>query len=263
MEEELRQQCRHGVRQVLAQRGWQLVRDEPAFVEEVVTEVQARLQSSRRPLKKIIEDATVNRYCHLWHAACGADGALRQRQAFKELYCYLYPIALYRAKHDQHIAEESTQEALIKVWQHLDQVRDPGCFARWASRIVLRVVSIIEERHLVEASEVDLPHPSAPETVEEPLTRAANQAGLTTSPPEPESTSEMRTQLTEAIEQCLRSRQQQVVITGLFFDQKGYKELADELRTSVENIYVLKSRALDRLRECGKLLEALLAALED
>jgi DNA-directed RNA polymerase specialized sigma24 family protein len=69
---------------------------------------------------------------------------------------------------------------------------------------------------------------------------------------------ETRTRLREAIEQCLRrSTQRQAVIVGLFFDQKGFKELADELRTSVQNIRLLKSRALERLRECEEFLEVL------
>jgi hypothetical protein len=96
MQEELREQCRRGVRRVLAKRGWELVKDEAAFVEEVLAQVQFRIQNSRRRLEKIIEDATVNRYGYLWHAACGANGTLRQRRAFTELHRYLYPIALYR-----------------------------------------------------------------------------------------------------------------------------------------------------------------------
>lgn len=256
MGDELRERCRHIVRQVLAQRGWKLVPDEAAFAEEVLAEVQSRLRYSRsRPLEKIIEDATVNRYCHLWYEACKADRTLRQRQAFKELHHYLYPFALYRAKYDQRVAEESTQEALIKVWQHLDQVRDPGSFARWASQILVREVLAIKE--YPEISEADLKHPGDPKTDETPLTRAAHQAGQTTGFSEPEFTSDMRTRLIEIIEQCLRSTRQQTVIIGFFLEQRGFREMADELRTNVSNIYVLKSRALERLRQCEAFLEML------
>jgi hypothetical protein len=96
MEGELREQCRRGVHRVLAKRGWELVENEAAFIEEVLAEVQFRIQNSRRSLEKIIEDATINRYDYLWHAACGANGTLRQRRAFTELHRYLYPSALYR-----------------------------------------------------------------------------------------------------------------------------------------------------------------------
>lgn len=276
MEEELREQCRRSVRQVLARRGWALVQDDTAFVEEVLAEVQRRLQNSRasasRPLEKIIEDATVNRYCYLWHAACGVDGTLRQRQAFKELHHYLYPVALYRAKHDQHIAEESTQEALIKVWQHLDQVRDPGSFARWAGVIVSNEVKQklrerTQEVEVEEGTEVRWQIWEISET-DMHLRGEARSSGIQTrgigdrpdlSPVDqgPKMTDELRARIETAIGHCLRSEQQQAVIIGLFLDHKSFKEVADALDTTPQNVSVLKSRALKRLRECEEFLEAL------
>jgi len=83
--------------------------------EEVLAEVKVRLQNSRRSLEKIIEDATINCYGYLWHAACGAEGTFRQRRAFTELLRYLYPIALYRANHNPYLAEESSHKCCCKI----------------------------------------------------------------------------------------------------------------------------------------------------
>ena len=74
---------------------------------------------------------------------------------------------------------------------------------------------------------------------------------------EPKITGVMRARVEQAIRRCLRSKQQQAVIIGLFLDQKGLKEVADLLGKKVENVYVLKSRALARLRECEEFLRVL------
>ncbi|HID62872.1 MAG TPA: sigma-70 family RNA polymerase sigma factor [Anaerolineae bacterium] len=271
MEEELREQCWRDVRRILAQRGWELVEDEAAFIEEVLAEVQFRIQNSRRPLEKIIEDATVNRYCHLWHAACGADGTFRQRRAFTELHRYLYPIALYCAKHDRHIAEECAQEALINVWQHLAQVRDPGSFASWARTIVSRQVKAKfkeQAQKVVEAdsgkvtwqfkeiTEADLRARRGADGVGTETWGIGDRPDLSVSQ-EPRMTDEMRIRVEMAIRRCLRSKRQQAVIIGLFLDQKSFKEVADALDTTPQNVSVLKTRALKRLRECQGFLEVL------
>jgi len=264
----------------LARRGWALVQDDAAFVEEVLAEVQRRLQNGRapasRPLEKIVEDATVNRYCHLWHAACGADGTLRQRRAFGELQRYLYPIALYRAKHDQHIVEESTQEALVNVWQHLDQVVEPGSFARWAGAIVSNQVKakfreqaqkiggVEGEEATWQAREITEADTSTPLSTSlwvrgEPEGAGTEARGIGGRPDfsasqRPMMTDEMRAKIEAAIEHCLRSEQQRAVIIGLFFDEGGFKEVAEALHTTPQNVSVLKSRALKRLRECEEFL---------
>ena len=271
MEEELREQCRRGVRRVLAKRGWELVENEAAFIEEVLAEVQFRIQNSRRSLEKIIGDATSNRYGYLWHAACGAEGTLRQRRAFTELLRYLYPIALYRAKYDQYLAEESTQEALISVWQHLDQVKDPGSFARWAGTIVSRQVKakfreqarkVVEEEsgevtwQFKEILVTDLWVHRGVEGTGTAMRGIGNRPELPANQG-PKMTKEMRARIEAALRRCLRSKRQQAVIIGLFLDEKGFKEVADALGTTLQNVSVLKSRALKRLRECEDFLEVL------
>jgi RNA polymerase sigma factor (sigma-70 family) len=275
MTEQLREQCCYVGRQVLARRGWELVQDETAFTREVLTQVQLRLgrmhprQRNRRPLEKVIEDATVNCYGHLWHAACGADGTPRQWRAFKELHHYLYPIALYRANYDVYVAEESTQEALIGLWQSLDQVRDPGSFARWAGVIVSNKVRRELEKRTQKGREISITDLRRPEHSERQPARedgglGPELQGIGDHPNQlmasqkPRMTDEIRARVETAIKGCLRrSKQQQAVIIGFFLNEKDLKELADELDKRLNNIYVLKTRALARLRECQEFLTAL------
>jgi RNA polymerase sigma factor (sigma-70 family) len=263
---ELSDLCRRLAPQVLAKRGWQLIEDEAAFIEEVRVEAQARLAYARRPIDKIVEDATLNRYGHVWHTACRSAGTLYQRRALEELHRYLYSVAWHYTHGDPSVAEDCAQEALIDAWQHLDQVQDPGAFMHWASMIVYhRVVRKVNEgtqvvkndeesiRQSREVSETDLvSQTDAPGDDE--LMSAYDQPAP--SDPSPAMTAELRAKLEAAINQCLGG-QQPAVIIGLFLDDKSAKEMADELGTTPANVWVLKSRGLQKLRECQDFLDVI------
>ncbi len=255
MADDLRELCERLVPLILARRGYELVEEVVAFTAAVLAEVQTRLVNNRRALEKIVEDAVVNRYGYIWHAACGKDGTREQRRAFEELHHYLYPIALHCAKHEEALAEESTQEALLIIWQQLDRVRDAGAFARFASVIVYHEVSRRLKR---KSPEIGLDEsPTSTRTNEDEIDRMALKQSF--DPPEsaPEMTAELRAKLEAAIKACLSSEQQAAVIIGLFFDDKGFKAIADERGTTVENISVLKSRALKRLKDCAIFMNVL------
>lgn len=268
------EQCRPVVRRVLAERGWELVEDEDDFAEEVFEEFQRRLElmtpvaRSRKPLVKVIEDATVNRYNHIWYAACGADGTIRQRQAFTELHNYLLPIALYRANHDQEIAREGTQEALIIVWKNLSKVRDPGAFARYAGMILGREVGRklkkALQRREKEMPESELQHGDESDGEESDISRHSSKGGhvrqeLTVLSTFPE---EQREEVEDVIKHCLkRSKQRQEVIITRFLDDKTVNETAEELGKKPSDVHLLTHRAKEGLRKCKKFLELMEAWL--
>lgn len=272
-EEQLRERCRQIAQQVLADRGWGLVQDEGVFVEEVLAEVRRRRQQSKLPLDKVIKHATVNRYCHLLHTACQSSDVLRQRRALRELYRYLYRVALYRANGDEYIAEESAQEALVNIWRALENVVDPGSFLGFARITVSREVTAQFEKRSEEIEETDSGEPARKprEIPEADLTfrggvedadLGAQGGGGRFDPAArqgPEMTDEMRDRLEAAIRECLDNEQQQEVVIGMFFDEASGKEMAGILRTTPAYVYVLKHRAVEYLREC----EEFLVVLED
>lgn len=259
--------CHRLVPQVLAKRGWQLVKDEPAFIEEVQLEAQSRvLAGVRRPIDKIVEDATLNRYGYVWYNACCAAGTLSQRRALEELHRYLYSVARHYTHGDTPLAEDCAQEALVNAWQHLAQVQDPGAFMRWASMIVYhQVVRKLKEgtqvvdnagenfRQSREISETDLASPATAPGDDE-LTASQDQP--TRIEPGTSMTPQLRAKLEVVIHQCLGGQQPDVII-GLFLDDKTAKEVADELGTTPANIWVLKSRGLQKLRECQDFLNVI------
>jgi RNA polymerase sigma factor (sigma-70 family) len=245
MQADLHQRCLELMPHVLAKYGWQLIEDESAFIDEALIEAQSRLPNHRRTLEQVIADAIVNRYNHLWYAACRENNTLRQRRALEELHRYLFRAALYKTNPDRFMAEECAQEALILAWQRLHQVRDAGAFMRWASMILINLM----KRKLAKPSQEDELDRSEEDSDEQP----PQPSPLDTQPAAPapsQLTQDSRTRLEAAIRKCLSSEQQVAVIIGLFLDERAFIELADQLNSSVANISVLKSRALDKLREC-------------
>ena len=66
-----------------------------------------------------------------------------QGEAFQALGRYLYQVAynVVRDRAQLHdLAEESTQEALVTIWQSLDGVEDPDRFLSWAARVAINKV---------------------------------------------------------------------------------------------------------------------------
>lgn len=257
--EDLLGKYRQVVRDVLAKRGWKLVEDEEAFVAEVWQERQRRLQlispaaQTRRSLVKVIEDATIRRYNHLWYAACDQPGTLRQQQAFTELHQYLSPIAHLQAKNNRYIAEESTQEALIIVCQKLKQVRDPGSFASWAGRIVSHEVirRAQQTQKGKEISESDLlrPHQRAENLLE------SKSPAIT--PPQARSTDpeHIRSTVESHLRTCLRrSQQRQEVMIRRFLEEKEVKQVANELGITDKKVHGLTYKARETLRKCKQFL---------
>jgi len=256
----LLRECRRIVPQVLGRRRWDLVPDLGPFLEDVLAEARRRLTVNRDlSPRKAVEQATVNRYNHLWYAACRAEGTVRQHRAFISLYRYLYAVALRCSGNNAEIADESTQAAVLSVWENLDRVRDPGCFSRWAAMIVINETKkwLRRATMIPEVSESDVVHPAAEDVHDDSILGRTDAAE-----PSPEEVSvgrSLRATMRKALTRCLRSAQRLAVVWGLFFEEKSVKELADELRTTPDNIYVLRHRALEQLRKC----EALLRVLEE
>lgn len=253
--EDLLGKSRQVVGDVLTKRGWKLVEDEETFVVEVWQELQRRLQlispalQKRRSLVKVIEDATIRRYNHLWYGACGEPGTLRQQQAFTELHQYLSPIAHLQANNNRYIAEESTQEALTIVCQKLKQVHDPGSFASWAGRIVsnevIRRAQKTQKRKEISESDLRRPNQRAESLLE------SKSAAITPPQAQPTDAQHIPSIVESLIRRCLRrSQQRQEVMIRRFLLQKEVEQVANELSMTHKKVYALTYKARQTLRKC-------------
>lgn len=53
----------------------------------------------------------------------------------------------HRILHDSQLAEDATQQALVKMWRHLPNLRDVGLFEAWSYRLLVRACYSEVKRH--------------------------------------------------------------------------------------------------------------------
>lgn len=257
MEHTPRQRYRASMRSLFAYFGWQLVVDEEAFLDEVINETGPRLAKAPT-FDRALRAATINRYAPLWYAACCADGTARQQRAFVELHDYCYRLALRRTDNDEFLASESAQEAVIEVWKRLRTVREPDRFIKWIQVITYSKVSRQLRKGMLGAIDE-----TTGETIWQAreVTESDRMVDLSDvqddAPRAPSLTDDVRAQLSAAIQYCLRSRRQQEAIIGFYLDGKEHAELAAQLGIDLHRLYLLKHRALARLRQSDKFMNVI------
>lgn len=186
----------------------------------------------------------------------------------------LYRVAFNRFDRDRQQAQESTQATLAKIWQHLEQVEDPGSFLWWALRILnneinkrltlgkRRTIDPLTGEIVWQDVEVSLSDFQPLEHfVEGSVEYPEIPAGLDGMPMEqaPSLTKDMRLRLEAAIRACLDNERHQTVIIRIFLDDRSRQEVAEELGTTPQVVTVFKQRALKHLQGC----EDFLAVLEE
>ncbi|MEW5721200.1 MAG: sigma-70 family RNA polymerase sigma factor [Chloroflexota bacterium] len=254
---------RDPVLQVLDRRGWELVTNPEPFIESVYADAQARRDHLLgQTATRLIERATIHQYCLVLCAACAETGSPRQRRAFEELTRHLYRIALFKT-HDIHIAEDCAQQALFKIWRHLDQCREPGSFLNWCNLIVLNTIRehFRAEMKKAQADERKTwfpltinPSDASPDDVAPSQDWEDSADADASSKFENVLRLDLRRQLVDAIRASLKNEIHAQVIVELFLNDKSFNQVAEQLRTTPGNIQVIKSRALVRLRGCAEMV---------
>jgi RNA polymerase sigma factor (sigma-70 family) len=268
----LRTLCRAVAKEFLRSQGWTLAfewlggrqRLVGDFLEGLLHYVAPRWQDGV-PLdrqKELIRKGVLNSYSRLLYGACLHPGSGRAEIAYTELWSHLYDVAYYELRGDEAAAQDLAQKALLNLFGRFEKepagfMEDEGAFLGYARMTLLREIwRYVKERGKTVALENDdsagreeqkmnqVPDPG--QRADRELVRRAT-----------------RREVEAAIDACLGSQQQRRVIVGLFLLRLTVLELAEALDCSPENVYVLKSRALDRLRRCPGLYEALIRALRD
>lgn len=237
-------------RRALANQGWGLVDDWDTFMAEVAQALTiGRPRVGDSPAKRA-ERAVTRAYCVRLLAACRERHGRRAAQAFDELGRYLHAVARARCR-DRDIARDAAQRALEIVWRHLDDVRDPWAFLGYARVVLVR-----------ELDPRCRPQPGALRFA--PLRGDdADEPGVTLADPQADEEradaerSAQSASLRRALADCLRSPAQRQVVERLFLQEQSVVQVADALGTTPANVWVLKSRALDRLRQCPEVMRAL------
>jgi RNA polymerase sigma factor (sigma-70 family) len=268
----LRDLCRAVAEEFLLNRGWTLAfewsgdrqRVAGDFLDGVVRSVAPRWQDGARldRQKELIRKGVLNQYSRLLYRACLRPGSTRAEIAYTELWNHLYDVAYHELRGDEAAAQDQAQKALISLFARFDQapagfMQDEGAFLGYARITLLREVwrYLKEQRTMVELEGDD--HAGREEQEMNEVSDSGQRADG------PVVRRATRREVEAAIATCLRSLQQRQVIVGLFLRGLTVLELAEALDCTPENVYVLKSRAMDRLRRCPGLYEALIRALQD
>lgn len=242
--ERLQSICRRVVKRLFLDEDWQLIDNIGPFMAAVFDKTLSILPDncSERQAARAFEKTAKNLYYDVLAERLQTQASHQLDRAYKELYNYLYDIALHRVS-SRELAEEIAQEALVKVWSGLDRTLDSRGFLAWAQLIVARQIM-----SLATCSECNMREPnSAFGTV---LRDVVTLPPLLVSedPEQAMLTEELRSSLVQAIKSELTSEEEQKVILLTFLEGKSSSEIAEDIDISPSRVYLLRSRALQRLR---------------
>jgi len=259
VEDSWEKHCCGIVLKTLADRDWRLVEDQERFTADICAEIRQRDITDTTQERTAIQRTVMRHYCVIMHAACSGSSVLHQRRAFRELWNYLFPIALYKT-HDAQLAQDLTQQSLEKAWKHLAQCQDSASFLAWVGMILLNEVrdwfrknkrpsadsvEVITETELNRSE--DTPAPELNQTPASPGSVEINQV----------INDDLHRQLLDAIEKCLKDPRQRAILIDSFLNERGYKEIAEVLGITVGNVHVMRHRALRTLRKCEVFIRSL------
>jgi len=232
----------------LADHGWQLAEDQEQFAVEICAEICQRGIADGTQERTAIQRAVTRRYCGVLHAACAGSNTSRQRRAFTELWNYLFPIALYKT-HDTQLAQDLTQQSLVKIWKCLAQCKDPASFLGWARMILINEVNdwFRKNKRAILDPIDDIDETELNQVSFKPEGAGTDQA----------ENDDLHRQLLNVIEKCLKDLRQQAIIIESFLNERGYKAIAEMLGLTIGNVHVLRHRALQALRKCRVFIESL------
>lgn len=257
--DDLSQLCRQVVTQLLETYQWRLMAAD-ALTGAVLARV-AEQDAQARPAGEQLRKLAIHLYCLLaLHPAClGSRSVAQQQQAFCELADYLYRIA---QRTWPGVAEDATQDALVAIFEKAHLCRNGGAFLAFAIQKVRdaarrRLRLGMRERSLDELLESDL-HGDAPDLDGDAGWGALNLGMMgddaALSILEQEMHNQVVAQLQRLRRENPRARRQFDVVWLRYVQELSLEEIALHLETPVQNVSVLLSRGLERLRQDPQLL---------
>ena len=128
--------AREAARSLRARPGYRLIEE-----SELAERIAARLRLADSAAPALATRLAQTIYAEALYQACGAKDSFLQDRAYEELGDYLYRVAynLVRGRGGPiDLAEEATQEALIKIHGALSSVAHPGAFLAFSLKTLCR-----------------------------------------------------------------------------------------------------------------------------
>jgi RNA polymerase sigma factor (sigma-70 family) len=228
--------CAQAADGLLARRRWRLL-DRAELARRALEHLRSGAASSA-------QRAATHAYSLALHAACsGGEGLERQNRAYAELFRYLYDIALQRYP-GAH--EEIAQHALAQIYATFERCRQPGAFLAFAIQQLLDTARSLR-REQPPAQSLAAPGSAGDVELGELLTDE-RQAD----PSEAVIAGELQARFVQLAAEFLRlyprAARQFDALRLKFIDGLDDQAIAERLGKSVQNIYVLRARAIEKLR---------------
>jgi RNA polymerase sigma factor (sigma-70 family) len=216
--------CAQAVDGLLARHHWQLL-DRAEFVRRALEHLRGGAASEA-------QRAATHTYSLALHLACsGAEGRERQNHAYGELFRYLYDIALQRYPHTY---EETAQHAIAQIYTAFERCRQPGAFLAFAIQQLLDSARSLRR---------ELPVRSLDEGLVDERQADPSDALI-----ESEQRARFAQLAAEFLRKHPRAARQFDALRLKFIDGLDDQTIAERLGNSVQNVYVLRARAIEKLR---------------
>lgn len=223
--------CQPAARQLIENSNWRLL------PEEEFAARAARVMAEQPALSP--HQACQHVYALELHDAC-CDSQRRER-AYSELHLYLYRIALHRRP---ELAEDAAQQAILLIFQQIDRCVKPGAFLHFAYLKLLQAI-----KSLARSKEPPLEPKEPGEEFEEPWERLP-KLWVDELPPDDARIDDLWECIRRVWQTRPRARDQLRVVLWTYFGDLFDEEICQLLGKFQEQVYVLRSRGLDKLRRC-------------
>jgi RNA polymerase sigma factor (sigma-70 family) len=232
----LEQICSQVVDALVDRHGWRLL-DRADLVQRALEHLRSGAATDARR-------AATYAYSRALYVACsGGEGPERQNWAYAELFRYLYDSALHRYP---GIHEEVAQRALAGVFASFAGCRQPGAFLAFAFQHLLDAARALRRESVPARSLADRPGEQARWLGEQiPDERQPDPSDAVIA-------DELRARFAQLAGEFLRKHpraaQQFAALRLKFIDGLDDIAIAQQLGKSVRNVYVLRARAIEKLR---------------
>jgi RNA polymerase sigma factor (sigma-70 family) len=215
-------------RSLAVRRGWQLVGDEDAFLDQAMKEYQNLAQT--KPGTNLINLALLRIYSML---LCAGFVARRERAA-SEMWQTCYRLSRYR-NIDEHDAADIAQEMIAQILVKLKQLRSPAAFMMWSLRIQRTAEKDLRKQQ------------GSDPTLALDADTSANLPDLRDAFRDTE-TAIVNGELVRRMRQILNEREFVILARwSILGDKPG--QIADELNMQPTAVRVIKSRAVKKLTD--------------
>ena len=230
-DDSLERRCAEAVSQLIARYQWRLLaRGE--FVK--LTAAQLGLGLAIDPHR-----AAIFVYSQAMYQACsGAEGLERQNLGYQELHPYLHAIARRRYA---DVADEATQIALVQIFSKFETCRRPGTFLAFALQHLMDAARMARRQN-----NVATPHDVGEKAFDD--LSINRQADLAAEVINTELHERFERVAAEFLQHHPRSSRQIMALRLKYIDGLDEVEISQKLGVTVAGVYILRSRAIAKLR---------------